>query len=133
MKKIFLLFLLSLPLFSLSSHENIQNIKWELTKINNIYTKIDKKPFIIFKQQTLKVKGFSGCNNFFGSFSSKEDDLTFSALASTRMLCKEESMRVESKFLKTLSLVHSYKINNKRLYLYDKTNKEIIRFNQVKP
>ncbi len=133
MKKNFSLFLLSLSIFSLLANENLLNNRWEVTKINTIYTDTEEKPFIIFDTQTLKIKGFTGCNNFFGSFTIKNGALKFSALASTRMLCTEKTMKIESEFLKTLSLVKSYKIKNKSLYLYNKRKKSLLQFKLLKP
>jgi len=54
--------------------------------------------------RTKKVNGNSGCNNFFGTYSTTENTITFKGLGSTRMAClDQETSEIESKILKYLS------------------------------
>ncbi len=73
------------------------------------------------------IKGFAGCNRFFGQYSSQNNALSFSPLATTRKMCRKE-MPKEQQFLKVLSQVNYFKINSETLVLYDKNNNSIAEF-----
>ncbi len=68
-----------------------------------------------------KVGGSSGCNQYFGSYETKEDGtLTFGALAMTEMAClsPEGVMDQEQQYLEALSEVSTYDVEQKRLRLF---------------
>ncbi|TXK26211.1 META domain-containing protein, partial [Pontibacter qinzhouensis] len=65
-----------------------------------------------------KVKGFAGCNNFFGTYTLKNDRLALERLGSTRMACPD--MEVENYLMKVFGTVTSYKIAGDLLTLYSK-------------
>ena len=65
------------------------------------------------------VKGFSGCNNFFGKYELSGSNIKSSNLGSTRMMCPD--MEQETKFMQMLERVSSYSISERILTLYDGT------------
>ncbi|WP_242203851.1 META domain-containing protein [Aestuariivivens insulae] len=79
-----------------------------------------------FNNNTKQVFGFSGCNRFFGSFSLNNNDITFSALGSTKMLCNDNANRIEEKLFKTFQKANLVLFsqngisffNDKKLLLY---------------
>jgi heat shock protein HslJ len=57
------------------------------------------------------VSGVSGCNQYTGEFDRNIQDLTLSALASTRMMCADSNaMNIESILLTSLEKVKTYHI-----------------------
>lgn len=63
------------------------------------------------------VKGFGGCNPFFGQFETDGDALSFSAMGSTMMACPE-GMDTERDFLAALGETTRYQISGLFLELY---------------
>ena len=63
------------------------------------------------------VKGFSGCNNFFGKYELNGNTVKFSKLGATRMMCP--IMEQETKFMQMLERVDSYSISGRNLTLYE--------------
>ncbi|GAA4803912.1 META domain-containing protein [Litoribaculum gwangyangense] len=74
---------------------------------------------IVFNESTKKVSGFSGCNRFFGSYTSEKNALKFNSLGTTKMLCNEDSNKVEQKFLKALEKAN--------LILFDKNGFSLLK------
>ncbi|MCF6271517.1 MAG: META domain-containing protein [Melioribacteraceae bacterium] len=104
---------------------NLQNTFWSLYEVANISIStlgFEKHPNFIIKQDN-EVKGFGGCNNFFGSSTSNSDSLNFSNLGVTRKMC-EKHIDVESKFIDALEKTNKYKIYGEFLYLYN--NEELL-------
>ena len=63
------------------------------------------------------VKGFAGCNNFFGQFETVDDALSFSAMGSTMMACPD-GMEIEQDFFAALGAATRYRISGSFLELY---------------
>ncbi len=75
---------------------------------------------ITFDDNTKKVSGFSGCNQFFGSYSIKENALTFGALGSTKMMCQDEKDEIETKLLKAFKKANLILFSEGGFSLYNK-------------
>lgn len=98
----------------LSDHELIHN-RWMLVSIDGeliadlstpVYFKIEKDSI---------VKGFAGCNEFWGNVSIMQNKISFSKIAATRMSC--EKLNLETKFLFILQNKNNWKIESDSLYL----------------
>ncbi len=74
--------------------------------------------YIHFDSKNNKVKGYAGCNNFFGTYTLKGDHLTLQQLGSTRMACPD--MEVENYLMAVLERVNTYTIAGDLLTLYSK-------------
>ena len=72
--------------------------------------------FILVSSES-RTHGFSGCNNFFGSYKSDGDSLSFSALGSTMMACAE-GMETETGFFDALGKTNRFKISGQFLQIY---------------
>lgn len=70
------------------------------------------------------VSGFSGCNNFMGSYTLEGSSLEFSPMATTRKACMNQDFN-EQDFLSIFSKVASYKIKDGQLSLLN-TDKEVL-------
>ena len=91
---------------------------------------ISKPLTLEFDETTNKVSGFSGCNRFFGTYKTDGNSITFSQMASTKMMCQEEANNTEQKFLNALSRVNTFSIEDTNLSL--QADKEtLITANQV--
>lgn len=72
--------------------------------------------YIRLEEKKNKVKGFSGCNHFFGKYELNGDSLRFSDLGATRMMCP--NIEQETKLMKVLGRVESYAIAGRILTFY---------------
>lgn len=79
---------------------------------------------INFHPETQKISGFSGCNNYFGSFTLEESVLSFGPLGSTRKMCFSDANNIETETLKLLSKVNGFSFKDHTLQL--KSNDDII-------
>jgi heat shock protein HslJ len=64
-----------------------------------------------------RVEGFTGCNQFGGTATERDGQITFSELAVTRMACSDEIMRLESAILSVLDGTVDASIEGDRLTL----------------
>jgi len=77
-----------------------------------------------------RIRGFSGCNRFFGHYAVSNDQLYFNQLASTQMMCFE-AMEQEQQFLETLGSTSRFEIKGDVLMLYAADGRAILRFEAV--
>lgn len=77
-----------------------------------------------------RIRGFSGCNRFFGHYAVSNDQLYFNQLASTRMMCFE-AIEQEQQFLETLGSTSRFEIKGDVLMLYAADGRAILRFEAV--
>ena len=81
----------------------IDGKEWKLFMLENVGMDYGNTS-ITFNVKENKVHGNSGCNNFFGSYTTSGDQITFKGMGSTRKMCAdEEVMKNEAKFLSILS------------------------------
>lgn len=66
---------------------------------------------INFDENSNKVTGFSGCNNFFGNYTLLNNTLKFSDIATSKKMCQKDIVDVEYKLLKSLNSVNSFSTN----------------------
>lgn len=75
-----------------------------------------------------RINGFSGCNQYFGSYSLKQDQLIIAPLGSSRMACDEASMQVESAVLRALAGTFRPILKDDRLTLMSATGEAMLSF-----
>ena len=100
------------------------NGEFAVIKINGI-SEIKNNPTMVFDFTSNKISGSSACNHYGGSFTTKENDIKFNAMMSTKRYCPEFS-KIESSFYKSLAQVTHYEIKDKQIILYDKLNSIMI-------
>ncbi len=83
---------------------------WTSTKMNDGTLTMPKKPgaFALAFSEDGKVSGTTDCNNFFGSYTLSGSQLSFSALASTKMYCEGSE---EGKFLQALGQIDHFMLD----------------------
>lgn len=109
---------------------NLKNTFWSLQELNGKSIrdyKVEREIHFLIKQDN-SIKGFSGCNNFFGNSSISNNTLQFSQIGSTLMMCP--NMELEKKIFQTLEKTNRYKIYGEYLYLYTK-DKLLAKFESV--
>lgn len=77
-----------------------------------------------------RVRGFSGCNRFAGSYALRDGQLEFAQLASTRMACVE-GMEQEQHFLDALGRTKRFTIDGDGLAIYSGEEQLKLRFEAV--
>ncbi|EGK8089233.1 META domain-containing protein [Campylobacter sp. CNRCH_2014_2849] len=110
MKKIIILSIASLAIFSGCSVANLsvddlQNKEFTIssyeTNGKNHELPQNAKASISFDNKDKRVFGVSGCNRFFGNYKDQGSSIKIEDnLASTKMLCDQESMKFENDFLR---------------------------------
>lgn len=114
---------------------NIAEKYWKLIQLNG--EKITMSPhqereaYIMLKNDSNKVKGFTGCNQFFGKYSLHgTNKVSFSTIAAT-LKASTDSDFDEQKFLKMLTSVDHYSVDLKHLQLFDKKGKSLAVFEVI--
>jgi heat shock protein HslJ len=97
--------------------------KWTVIKIQGL-EQLSASPTMTFEKEDAKVAGFSGCNNYFSTYTVSENELSFGLVGATRKLCPD--MSVEDAFFKNLSNITRFEIVKKELYLYDQNDELLI-------
>ena len=80
---------------------------------------IDNSPAYIEFTEEGRVGGIASCNRFTGAYVLSGSSLTFSKIASTRMMCFGTLMEQEARFLTALDRVSKAQMQNGLLVLLD--------------
>lgn len=103
------------------------NNRWKLKSIGvdaNDTMVIARAPEIQFNIQDGSVAGFSGCNRFHGGIEVTGDSIVFKQLASTLMACADAEMKLEDRFLKSITEKKlQFILTDNLLYLGDGANR----------
>jgi heat shock protein HslJ len=72
------------------------------------------------------IKGYTGCNSFFGNYTIDLLALSFGEFSVSERYCDQPVMASEMILLKTLQNTGSYSLQNNVLTLYSKTDRHIL-------
>lgn len=86
----------------------------------------EKNPSITFNALDKSVRGNTGCNSFFGSYTLDLYALGFKEIASTEMACEREIMDGEVAFLNALNATGSYTLQRDELTLYSANDRSVL-------
>lgn len=113
---------------------NLVNTFWTLRELNGNaieFSGLEKDIHFLIAPNN-KIKGFAGCNDFFGSSYNSNDTIKFNDIESTRKMCID-NMELETELFSALKNIIRYKIYGEYLYLYDEkglaTKFESVYFN----
>lgn len=82
----------------------VENATWRLTGLpGQTLPAGRKRDAVTVTFEAGRVHGFSGCNQFMGSYTLKGESLVLGALGGTMMACPEPAMSVENRFLRLFS------------------------------
>ena len=76
------------------------------------------------------VSGFSACNRYFGKFTYKKGKLIFKDMASTAMMCPNQTMELERRYLTQLEKVNNFIVDEDGQLLLRKDEKVLLIFAQ---
>lgn len=99
----------------------LENVEWTLIELDRAAIAATSRPAPTLKlsSKERRVSGFAGCNRYTGGYELKADQVTFSAIATTRMACPEPTP--EASLLKALGDTASWKVVGRTLELSDAT------------
>jgi copper homeostasis protein (lipoprotein) len=109
----------------------LANTYWKLITVagDTVRTHADQREVhILLEQNEPQVRGFAGCNQFFGSYETTDGVVKFGQLASTRAMCPY--IDDESALFRALEQVSTYEILGESLELRGE-NGTVIRFKAV--
>lgn len=86
-----------------------------------------KELSMVLESEQNRVRGFSGCNGFSGTFMVQANSLRFDKMISTQMMCTKE-MEQEYSFHQALSTSDRFKIQGEELLIFDREGNTIARF-----
>ena len=97
----------------------------EMTTTKGKTTLPQRVPTLVLTD-TNTMYGFSGCNRFFGRYSTEGNTIKLEPGGSTMMACPD--LQFEHEYIQTLAAMTSYSIENKELKLTDKDRKQTLVF-----
>lgn len=102
--------------------------EWQLKEMTTTKgkTALPQRVPTLMLTDTNTMYGFSGCNRFFGKYSTKGNTIKFEPGGSTMMACPD--LQFEGEYMQTLATMTSYSIENKELKLTDKDRKQTLVF-----
>ncbi len=86
-----------------------------------------RRLFLRLNPQQERLKGFGGCNTFFGAYTLDQGKIDISRLGGTRMHCPGR-MELERRFLKALERASQWSIQDARLQLLDPAGGIVAKF-----
>ena len=104
--------------------KKIETGNFSIIRIDGL-KEISKNPVLKLDFIKNKVSGNSACNLYGGDFTTKENNIKFKALMSTRRYC-EEFNNIETQYLKMLSTVTKYEIKDKSILFFNVDSKIVI-------
>ena len=98
---------------------SFDNTRWKLIKLTGMDSLPDlqKDVFIQFNAADSSFKGYAGCNNMMGKYTTNGNKLTIGPAAMTRMMCAPENMNVENGLSKAITETENFIINEDHLQL----------------
>jgi len=110
---------------------DIDGIQWTLTYANGRNVTSSIAYFEIDRDGT-RFTGSTGCNRMFGSVDVRGQKIDFSAIGSTKMMCKLPAGSVsETAFLNALDKADRFARNANVLYVFDRQGRTILRFKRL--
>ena len=102
--------------------------EWQLKEMTTTKgkTALPQRVPTLMLTDTNTMYGFSGCNRFFGKYSTKGNTIKFEPGGSTMMACPD--LQSEGEYMQTLATMTSYSIESKELKLTDKDRKQTLVF-----
>lgn len=120
-----------LAVVSVNPLADLTNTYWKLISIEGQPVTMEagqqREAFFQLQENELRLKGFAGCNQLMGNYSTHGNELSFSGLAATRKACSV-GMQTEGEFIQALNAARHFSINEHALTLLDAAKKPIARF-----
>ncbi|SHI87681.1 META domain-containing protein [Mesonia phycicola] len=85
------------------------------------------KPHFNLNVEENRISGFSGCNNFSGSFTMEDGNISFDKMVSTKKMCAE-GMEFESQFLKSLEETEKFNYKGYTIQFLNEDDEVLMKF-----
>ncbi|TCM70788.1 heat shock protein HslJ [Acinetobacter calcoaceticus] len=112
----------------------LQSNVWNLSQIGALEVKTGpdagKLPSIQFDQTAKRVSGSDGCNRIMGGYSLNGQQLQFTDMAATRMMCSDNMQQADD-FNQALARVTGYQVYSNTLRLLDRHGNVVLTFKRV--
>jgi heat shock protein HslJ len=107
---------------------NLDGTSWTLIRLQGKDLIPETKATLTFEGD--QIGGIASCNRYFGSVTLEKDSFLVGMVGSTEMWCMEPEgvMEQETAFLKALSSVARYSVENDELTLYDADEQALLAF-----
>ena len=102
---------------SLPSPEKLPG-SWVVSSIQGKAVITNSKAQLVFTEEN-KLTGSASCNNISTSYSTQNNTLKISPIATTRKMCSPSLMEQEAILLQSLSKVKRFQVHNEELSLFD--------------
>ena len=117
------------PKFRINDIWALEAIKGEPVALQELNDKMET-PAIEIQLSDMRIMGSDGCNRFQGQITGlDEEKIIFGPLAGTMKMCM--NMEIPDNFNKSMNQVKKYKVENLKLYFFDKNGTETLRFKKV--
>jgi heat shock protein HslJ len=112
-----------------AAETSLAGSSWDVIALNNQTggvqsVVIDSDPTLIFDED-LGVSGSTGCNSFFGIYSTDGDTIEFSGIGATEMYC-EDTAEQEVWMLAALADATTYTVDSQTLELFDESGSRLL-------
>lgn len=112
-----------------SSPLTLDKGSWLVTRVKKMDS-FGRNPFIKIDLSKNEINGNTSCNRFSGTIVIMKTKVDISALSSTEMACRDQS--VETAFLDALASVESYTLHNEKLQMLGKNEELLIECDYLK-
>jgi heat shock protein HslJ len=114
---------------------SLENATWLLTTLpgQSLPVAQGRNNAVTVSFEAGRVHGFSGCNQFMGSYSLDGERLVLGMLGGTMMACPEPAMSVESRFLKAFSGTLNVAVAANSMTLKPANGGEALQFERAPP
>ncbi|MCP1315340.1 MULTISPECIES: META domain-containing protein [unclassified Halomonas] len=112
----------------------LENTYWKLVTVGEQPATVSdqaREAYLVLHAEETRVAGSTGCNNLMGGYALKDNQLSFSALATTRMACASPQMTLERDFLQALKRVARWEVVGETLTLDDAQGQPVAHFEAV--
>jgi heat shock protein HslJ len=102
--------------------QSLEGQTWLLLEVKGTKVEVpsgERRPFVTFNLAETRATGYTGCNEFFGSYELKGEALAFGPLGMTRRFCGGVAGNIELVFLQALRETRAWKIEKGMLLLLD--------------
>lgn len=112
----------------------LEKATWRLTDLPGQTLSADQgRNAVTVNFEAARVQGFSGCNQFTGSYTLDGERLVLGTLVGTMMACPEPEMSVENQFLKAFSGAFEVNVAVNALTLTPANGGDALRFEREAP
>jgi heat shock protein HslJ len=113
---------------------SLENTTWLLTTLpGQSLPAAQARNALTVRFEAGRVHGFSGCNQFMGSYTLDGQRLVLGGVGGTMMACPEPAMSVESRFLKSFSGALNVAVAGNTLTLTPVSGGEALQFERAPP